>query len=64
LGQKVVNEKSASLPNKEREAVVIPLPISMHAGQIILLAKMYEEIDLEFYDFSDSTPAPNWKREP
>jgi hypothetical protein len=53
LGQKVVNEKS-----------VIPLPISMHTGQIIILAKMYEEIDLEFYDFSDSTPVPNWKREP
>jgi uncharacterized damage-inducible protein DinB len=37
---------------------------SMHTGQIILLAKMYAEIDLEFYDFSDSTPAPKWKREP
>lgn len=36
---------------------------SMHAGQIILLAKMYSEVDLEFYDFSDSTPVPNWKSE-
>ena len=34
---------------------------SMHTGQIILLAKMSAEIDLEFYDFSDSTPLPNWK---
>lgn len=37
---------------------------SMHTGQIILLAKMYAEIDLEFYDFSGSTPVPKWKREP
>jgi uncharacterized damage-inducible protein DinB len=37
---------------------------SMHTGQIILLAKMSAEIDLEFYDFSDSTPVPKWKREP
>ena len=29
---------------------------SMHTGQIILLAKMFAEVDLEFYDFSDSTP--------
>jgi hypothetical protein len=36
----------------------------MHAGQIILLAKTYAEIELEFYDFSDSTPVANWKREP
>lgn len=36
---------------------------SMHTGQIILLAKMYSEADLEFYDFSDSTPAPTWKSE-
>src|SRR5258707_1360926 len=37
---------------------------SMHTGQIILLAKMSAEIDLEFYDFSDSTPVLKWKREP
>ena len=37
---------------------------SMHTGQIILLAKMYAEADLEFYDFSNSTPVLNWKREP
>ncbi len=37
---------------------------SMHTGQIILLAKMSAKIDLEFYDFSDSTPTPNWKRDP
>ncbi len=63
-GQKVANSFSESLQTKEREAVVSSLPISMHTGQIILLAKMYAEIDLEFYDFSDSTPVPNWKREP
>ena len=43
---------------------MIPLPFSMHTGQIILLAKMYAEVDLEFYDFSDSTPVPKWKRDP
>jgi uncharacterized damage-inducible protein DinB len=37
---------------------------SMHTGQIILLAKLLADVDLEFYDFSDSTPVPKWKREP
>jgi len=36
----------------------------MHTGQIIVLAKMSAEGDLEFYDFSGSTPVPKWKREP
>jgi hypothetical protein len=36
----------------------------MHTGQIILVAKMSAEIDLEFYDFSDSTPVLKLKREP
>jgi uncharacterized damage-inducible protein DinB len=35
---------------------------SMHTGQIILLAKMFSEIDLEFYDFSGSTPVLAWQR--
>jgi uncharacterized damage-inducible protein DinB len=34
---------------------------SMHTGQIIMLAKMFAEVDLEFYDFKDSTPVPTWK---
>ena len=37
---------------------------SMHTGQIILMAKMFAEVDLDFYDFSDSTPVLKWKREP
>lgn len=34
---------------------------SMHTGQIIMLAKMFAEVDLEFYDFKGSTPVPTWK---
>ena len=34
---------------------------SMHTGQIIMLAKMLAEVDLEFYDFKDSVPVPTWK---
>jgi uncharacterized damage-inducible protein DinB len=37
---------------------------SMHTGQIILMAKMFAEVDLGFYDFTDSTPVLKWKREP
>ncbi|HSP62025.1 MAG TPA: hypothetical protein VLQ90_03490 [Pyrinomonadaceae bacterium] len=43
---------------------MIPLPVSMHTGQIIILAKASAEIDLAFYDFSEATPVPKWKREP
>jgi hypothetical protein len=42
---------------KEKEAVAILLPISMHTGQIILMTKMFTEADLAFYDFSGSGPA-------
>ena len=34
---------------------------SMHTGQIILMAKMFAQIDLEFYDFKGSAPIPTWK---
>ncbi len=34
---------------------------SMHTGQIILLAKMFKEIDLEFYDFKSGAPVLSWK---
>jgi hypothetical protein len=49
---------------KKREAVDIPLPISMHTGQLILMAKVFAEVDLGFYDFTNtkavltSKPAP------
>ena len=34
---------------------------SMHTGQIILMAKMFAEVDLEFYDLSGPTPVFNWQ---
>ena len=34
---------------------------SMHTGQIILLAKMFAEVDLEFYDFKSGAPVLAWK---
>lgn len=37
---------------------------SMHTGQIILMAKMFAEVDLGFYDFSGPAPVPKWKRAP
>ena len=43
---------------------MIPLPITMHTGQIIMMAKMFAEVDLGFYDFTDATPVLKWKRAP
>jgi uncharacterized damage-inducible protein DinB len=37
---------------------------SMHTGQIIMMAKMFSEVDLGFYDFTDATPVLKWKRAP
>jgi uncharacterized damage-inducible protein DinB len=37
---------------------------SMHTGQIILMAKMFAEVDLGFYDFSGKAPVPKWNRAP
>jgi uncharacterized damage-inducible protein DinB len=34
---------------------------SMHTGQIIMLAKMFTQVDLEFYDFKGTIPVPTWK---
>jgi uncharacterized damage-inducible protein DinB len=34
---------------------------SMHTGQIIVMAKMFTQIDLEFYDFKGTVPVPTWK---
>lgn len=34
---------------------------AMHTGQIIMLAKMFAEIDLEFYDFKAGVPVMTWK---
>jgi len=35
---------------------------SMHAGQIIMMSKMFAEVDLGFYDFVDAVPVLKWKR--
>lgn len=40
---------------------MIPLPVSMHTGQIIMLTKMFAASDLEFYDFKDGAPIHAWK---
>jgi len=37
---------------------------SMHTGQIIMMAKFFTEVDLDFYDFSGSAPVPKWNRAP
>jgi hypothetical protein len=58
--QEAVNPISASLQTQEREAVEVPLPISMHTGQIILLTKMMAQRDLKFYDFSTGAPRNRW----
>ena len=34
---------------------------SMHTGQVIMLAKMFAQIDLQFYDFKSVVPVPTWK---
>ena len=59
--QQAVNCNSASLQTKDREAVEISLPDSMHTGQIIMLTKMLTSSDLRFYDFEDSTPVERWQ---
>ncbi len=35
---------------------------SMHTGQIILLAKMFTEVDLGFYDFKSGAPVLTWRK--
>ncbi len=37
---------------------------SMHTGQIIMMAKMFAEVDLGFYDFSDTKAILKWKSAP
>ena len=41
---------------------MVPLPFSMHTGQIIMTAKMFAEVDLDFYDFVDAVRVLKWKR--
>jgi uncharacterized damage-inducible protein DinB len=37
---------------------------SMHTGQIIMMSKMFAQVDLGFYDFVDAVPVLKWKRAP
>jgi uncharacterized damage-inducible protein DinB len=37
---------------------------SMHTGQIIMMAKMFAEVDLGFYDFTDPKAILKWKSAP
>ncbi len=41
----------------------MPLPMSMHAGQIILLTEMLSQRDLGFYDFSTDGPVRTWQEQ-
>jgi hypothetical protein len=59
--QEAVIRNSASLQIIEREAVVIPLPVSMHAGRIIMLTKMFTASDLRFYDFPSGVTVETWR---
>jgi hypothetical protein len=52
----------ASLQTQGREAVVMPLPISMHAGQIFLLTKLLTATDLRFYEFEAGAPVHTWNK--
>jgi hypothetical protein len=62
--QEAVNGDSVSLQTQEREAVVMPLPVSMHAGQIFLLTKLLTASDLGFYDFEAGAPVERWHSDP
>jgi hypothetical protein len=38
--------------------------LGSHTGQIILMAEMFAEVDLGFYDFTDTKAVPRWKSAP
>ena len=42
----------------------MPLPISMHTGQIFLLTKLLTAFDLGFYDFEAGAPVERWRTDP
>ena len=46
--------------NKDMEPVEVPLPNSMHTGQIIMLTKMLTASDLQFYEFEGDVPMRRW----
>jgi hypothetical protein len=59
--QEAVNGNSTTLQTKHREAVEVPLPVSMHTGQIIMLTKMMTSADLRFYEFDAGAPVVRWR---
>ena len=62
--QEAVNGNSTTLQTKDREAVEVSLPVSMHAGQIFLLTKLLTATDLRFYEFDGDVPAQCWHSGP
>ena len=40
---------------------MIPLPVSMHTGQIIMLTKLLTASDLRFYGFESGVPIQRWR---
>lgn len=42
----------------------MPLPVSMHAGQIFLLTKLLTASDLRFYDFEAGAAVERWRSGP
>jgi hypothetical protein len=61
--QEAVNRNSVSLQTKDSEAVEVPLSISMHTGQIIMVTKMLASSDLRFYDFDSGVAVETWQPE-
>jgi len=59
--QEVVNGVQRVCKTQEREAVEVPLPVSMHTGQIIMLTKMLTSADLRFYEFDAGTSVQRWR---
>ncbi len=53
--------KFSESTNEDREAVEVPLPVSMHTGHIIMLTKMLTASDLKFYGFKDGAPVERWR---
>lgn len=48
---------------KNGKRVMIPLPISMHTGQIIMMTKIMTGSGMAFYDFVDAKAVVKWKSE-
>lgn len=56
--------KFSDSASKDMEAVEVPLPISMHTGQIILLTKLLTGTGLDFYDLEGDVATRRWRSQP